>query len=240
MTLYRDIRRNRRWVLIGVVLGYGMTLAVLVIRLVNTGTESGEVLGSIALAASAAIGPSLAWLSLDRRPGLLPAAALASLITGIISIVLLPVAFVTSLIWMYAWTSRPVKVEISRGQWWSGVALGMTAALAVLVLFVHLDPVCTETLADGTVVQVDPAEQGYRSGWRLGSDTSVSSGTGSSGPDGPIASSCSSDTIVWGEALASLIVSLGAIAAAARWWPLNARHSVEESLDVGTASRDLT
>jgi uncharacterized membrane protein len=240
MTLYQDIRRNRRWIMIGVVLGYGLAIAVLVIRVVNTGNESGELMGSIALAASAAIAPSLAFLSLDRRSGLLPVAALASLITGIISIVLLPVAFVTSLIWMYAWTSRPVKVEISRGQWWSGVALGMTAALAVFVLFVHLDPVCTETLADGTVVQGDPAEQGYRSGWRLGSDTSGSSGTGSSGPDGPIASSCSSDTIVWGEALASLIVSLGAIVVAARWWPLNAKASAEEAQDAGSVSRDLS
>ena len=88
MTIYQDIRRNRRWILIGVVLGYGMALAVLVIRLINTGTESGEVLGSIALAASAAIAPSLAWLSLDRRSGLLPAAALASLMTGLVTLVL--------------------------------------------------------------------------------------------------------------------------------------------------------
>lgn len=241
MTLYQDIRRNRRWILIGVALGYGMALAVLVIRVNNIGSESGELLGSIALATAAAIGPSLAWLSLDRRSGLLPAAALASLITGVVSVVLLPVAFVTSLIWIQAWSSRPVKVEISRGQWWSGVGLGMTAALAVFLLFVHLDPVCTETLADGTVVQVDPAEQGYQSGWRLGSNTSVSAGTGSeSGPGGPVASWCSSDTIVWGEALASLVVSLGAIGAAARWWPLNPGHSAEESQDVGNVLPDLS
>lgn len=205
MTLYRDIRRNRHWVLIGVVLGYGMAVAVLVIRIINTGTESGEVLGSIALAASAAIAPSLAWLSLDRRPGLLPAAALASLITGLVTIVLLPIAFVTSLIWMQAWWSRPVKVEISRGQWWFGVGLGMSAAIAVFVLFVHLDPVCTETLADGAVAE-----------------------------------ECSSDSIVWWEALASLAVSLGAIGAAVLWWPFNTRHSADETLDVGSVSRDLT
>jgi uncharacterized membrane protein len=200
MTLYQDIRRNRRLILIGVALGYGMALAVLVIRLINTGTESGEVLGSIALATSAAIAPSLAWLSLDRRPGLLPAAALASLMIGLVTLVLLPVAFVVSLIWMQAWSSRPVKVEVSRGQWWSGVALGMTAAVAVFALFVHLDPVCTETMADGTVVEVDPAEHGFRSGWTLGSPNSVITGS-ETGFGGTVASSCSSDTIVWGEAL---------------------------------------
>jgi hypothetical protein len=217
-----------------------MAIAVLLIRIVNTGTELGELLGSVALGTSAAIGPSLAWLSLDRRPGLLPAAALASLTTGIVSIVLLPVAFVTSLIWIQAWSSRPVKVEIGRGRWWSGVGLGMTAALAVFVLFIHLDPVCTETLGDGTVVEVDAAEKGYPSGWRLRADTSVSSGSGQSGPEGPVTSWCSSDTIVWGEALASLAVSLGAIGAAARWWPVNARHQGERSQIDEKVSRDLT
>ena len=238
MTMYQDIRRNRRWVLIGIVLGYAMALALLVVRIINTGTEPGELLGSIALAVSAAIGPSLAWLSLDRRPGLLPAAALASLITGLVTLILLPVGFVLALIWMQAWSSRPLKVEISRGQWWSGVALGMSAAVAVFVLFVHLDPVCTETLGDGTVVAVAPAEKGYRSGWRLG----LSAGTTEtqSGFGGPVSSSCSSDTIVWGEALASLAVSLGAIGAAARWWPVNAKYPAEESQEFGEVSRDLT
>jgi hypothetical protein len=238
MSLYQDIQRNRRWVLIGIVLGYAMAIAILVIRVVNTGTEPGELLGSVALATSAAIGPSLAWLSLDRRPGLLPAAALASLITGIVSIVLLPVAFVTSLIWMHAWSSRPVRTEVSRGQWWSGVALGMAAAIAVFVLFMHLDPVCTETLADGTVVEVDAEEKGYQPGWRLATG-SVSSQS-QSGPEGPVTSWCSSDAVVWGEALASLAVGLGAIGAAARWWPVNARHLGERSQIDEKVSRDLT
>ncbi len=233
MTMYRDIRRNRRWVLIGVALGYGMSLALLVLGVVNMWTDFGEMLGSVALATSAAIAPSLGWLSLDRRPGLLPAAALASLITGLLTLVLLPIAFVVSLIWMQAWWRRPVKVEVSRGQWWSGVALGMSAAVAVFVLFVHLDPVCTETMADGTVVEVDPAEHGFPSGWTLGSPNSVIGSE--TGFGGTVASSCSSDTIVWGEALASLVVSLGAMGAAARWWPVNAEHRSKDSLDVGTA-----
>ena len=237
MTMYRDTRRNRRWVQIGVALGYGMVLAVMVIGVVNFGSESGEVLGSVALATSAAIAPALARLSLDRRPGLLPAAALASLITGLLTLVLLPIAFVASLIWMHAWWRRPVKVEVSRGQW-SGVALGMSAAFAVFVLFVHLDPVCTETMADGTVVEVDAAEHGFPAGWTLGSPNSVIGSE--SGFGGTVASSCVSDSIVWGEALASLAVSLGAIGAAARWWPVNAEHRPKDSLDVGTASRDLS
>jgi len=238
MTLYQDIRKNRRWVQIGIFLGYAMSVSVLVLAIINTGTEPGELLGSVALAASAAIGPSLAWLSLDRRPGLLPAAALAALITGLVTLIFLPIGFVLALIWMHAWSSRPVKTEVSRGQWWSGVALGMTAAIAVFVLFVHLDPVCTETLADGTVVEVDAAEKGYQTGWRLA--TGAVSSQSQSGPDGPVTSWCSSDVVVWGEALASLAVSLGAIGAAARWWPVNARHQGETSQIDEKVSPDLT
>jgi hypothetical protein len=239
MTLYQDIRRNRRWVQIGILLGYAMSVAVLALRIINTGTEPGELLGSVALATSAAIGPSLAWLSLDRRPGLLPAAALAALITGLVTLIFLPIGFVLALIWMHAWSSRPVKTEVSRGQWWSGVALGMTAAIAVFVLFAHLDPVCTETLADGTVVEVDAEEKGYQSGWRLGATGSVSSES-QSGPEGPVTSWCSSDAVVWGEALASLAVSLGAIGAAARWWPVNSRPQGELPQIDEKVSRDLT
>lgn len=219
--MYRDIRRSRRLVVIGIGVGYAMALAVLVISLVNTGTGVGEILGSVALASSAAIAPTLAWLSLDRRPGLLPAAGLAALITGLVNLIVLPVALVVALIWRQAWSIRPVKVEVSRGLWWSGVAMAMGSALAVFVLFAHLDPRCTETQADGTVLVVDPSQHGMGSGWRLGVGN-IGSTSSQSGPDGPVATSCTSDTVIWPEALASIGVSLGVIVAAARLWPLNA------------------
>jgi hypothetical protein len=221
MSLYRDIRRSRRLVVIGIGVGYAMALAVLVISVVNTETGVGEVLGSVALASSAAIAPTLAWFSLDRRPGLLPAAGLAALITGLVNLIVLPVALVAALIWRQAWSSRPVKVELSRGLWWSGVAMAMGSALAVFVLFMHLDPRCTETLADGTVLVVDPTEQGMRSGWHLGVGD-IGTTSSQSGPDSPVATSCTSDTVIWLEALASMAVSLGVIVAAARLWPVNA------------------
>lgn len=229
MTLYRAIRRSRRLVVVGIGLGYAMALAVLVIRVVNTDSGIGEILGSIALALSAAIAPTLAWVSLDRRPGLLPAAGLAALITGLVNLVVLPVALVMALIWRQAWSTRPVKVEVSRGLWWAGVALAMGSAISVFVLFMHLDPVCTETMGDGTVLQVDPSEHGFASGWRLGVG---STGTSSqSGPNGPVSSSCTSDTVIWPEAVASMVVSLGAIVAASRMWPVNTDEpaSIESS-----------
>jgi len=234
MTLYRDIRRGRRLVVAGIGLGYAMALAVLVIRVVNTEPGFGEILGSIALAMSAAIAPTLAWVSLDRRPGLLPAAGLAALITGLVNLVVLPVAVLMALIWRQAWSNRPVKVEVSRSMWWAGVALAMGSAISVFVLFAHLDPVCTETLADGTVLQVDPSEQGFASGWRLGVG---STGTSSqSGPDGPVSSSCTSDTVIWPEAVASMAVSLGVIVAASRKWPVN----TEEPATVESPKRPVS
>jgi len=60
------------------------------------------------------------------------------------------------------------------------------------------------------------------------------------GPDGPGGSWCTSDTIVWGEALASLAISLGVLGAAARWWPVNADHHEEEPLGIGQVPLDLT
>jgi hypothetical protein len=208
-------------VVVGICVGYAMALAVLVIRVVNTETGIGEILGSIALASSAAIAPTLAWFSLDRRPGLLPAAGLAALVTGVVNLIVLPVALVVALIWRQAWSSRPVKVELSRGLWWSGVAMAMGSALAVFALFMHLDPRCTETLEDGTVLKVDPSEHGMQSGWRLGVG-STGTTSSQSGPDSPVATSCTSDTVIWPEALASMAVSLGVIVAAARPWPVNA------------------
>lgn len=99
--------------------------------------------------------------------------------------------------------------------------MAMGSSLAVFVLFMHLDPRCTETLADGTVLEVDPSEHGMQSGWRLGvgSAGTISS---QSGPDGPVATSCTSDTVILPEALASMAVSLGVMVAAARLWPVNA------------------
>ena len=70
------------------------------------------------------------------------------------------------------------------------------------------------------MVQVDPADQGTRSGWRFGSTTSQGFSTGQSGFDGPVSTLCVSDTIVWAEAVASLLINLIVIGAALRW-PVN-------------------
>ena len=47
------------------------------------------------------------------------------------------------------------------------MALGVF--LAVMALFRASGPLLHRDMADGTVVEVDPAEKGYASGWSLGS-----------------------------------------------------------------------
>jgi hypothetical protein len=157
---------------------------------------------------------------LDRRPGLLPAASLIAMLMGVVDLTLLPFWLLLALGWGWAHNRRPVKAEVSRPLWWGRVAMAFGVVLSVFVLFVHLDPYCTETMADGTVRQIDPADKGMSSGWRFGSTTSIGTDTSQSGFDRPVSSRCISDTIVWGEAVASLLMSI-TVVGAARHWPIN-------------------
>jgi len=220
MTVYQIIKRNRRLIWIAAVLGCLLAIVLLVIRLVNVEPRAGEVLGSVALAVAAATAPTLALISLDRRPALLPAAALASVFMGIIELTLLPVWILLALTWAWAHSRRPMKTEVSRPMWWARVALGLGVAVSVLVLFSHLDPYCTQTMGDGTIQVLDPADQGMRTGWRFGTTNSQGFAGEQTGFDGAVSTVCSSDRIVWGEAVASLLISLVVIGAGLRW-PLN-------------------
>ena len=221
MSVYEEMRRNRRLVQLGIVIGYGLALVALVVRVVNTEIGSvGEFLGSVALALSVTVAPSLAWIALDRRSGLLPIAALASFLSGLVTLLLLPVSVLVSLLWVIAWSRRPVKRELTRRLWWVGVTLAFAPVLGILVMFSHLDPLCAETSGDGTVVEVDPSDRGYPTGWRFGSIGSTGTTTGQSGPDGPVSSFCTSDTVTWWEAALSTAVSVGVVLAG-RSWPVN-------------------
>src|SRR3970282_1084887 len=99
--------------------------------------------------------------------------------------------------WGWAHNRRPVKAEVSRRLWWGRAAMGFGVVLSVFVLFVHLDPYCTETMADGAVRQTDPAVQGMSSGGVFGSTISQVTETSQSGVEGPVSSYCTSDQVVW-------------------------------------------
>jgi len=225
LTVYETIRLNRRMTWAGIILGYALAAALVGIRIANSDSTVGEVLGSVALGVAASVAPTVALISLDRRPGLLPAASLIALLLGVVDVTLLPLWLLLAVGWWWAHNRRPVKAVVSRSLWWGRAAIAFGVVFSVFVLFVHLDPYCTETMADGTVRRVDPADRGMSSGWRFGSTTSQGTGTSQSGFDGPVSSQCTSDTVVWGEAVASLLLSLTVVGAAYRW-PINSHRQV--------------
>jgi hypothetical protein len=220
LPVYETIRLNRRLIRAGIILGYALAAVLAGVRIANTDSTVGEVVGSVAMGVAASVAPTVALISLDRRPGLLPAASLIALLMGVVDLTLMPLWLLLAVGWGWAHSRRPVEVEVSRPLWWGRAAMAFGVVLSVFVLFVHLDPYCTETMADGTVRQIDPADRGTSSGWRFGSTTAQGTDTSQSGFDGTVSSRCISDTIVWGEALASLLLSFTVVAAAFRW-PIN-------------------
>jgi hypothetical protein len=142
------------------------------------------------------------------------------MLMGVVDLTLLPLWLLLAVGWGWAHNRRLVKAEVSRPLWWGRAAMAFGVILGVFLLFVHLDPNCTETMADGTVRQIDPADKGMSPGWRFGSTISQATDTSQSEFGGPVSSYCASDTIVWGEAGASLLLSLTVVGSAARW-PIN-------------------
>ncbi len=88
MSVYETIRLNRRVIWAGIIVGYAVAAALVVIGIVN-GDDPGTVLGSVALGVAASVAPTIALISLDRRPALLPAASLAAVMLGVIDLTLL-------------------------------------------------------------------------------------------------------------------------------------------------------
>lgn len=228
MNIHEDIIRNRRQVRVGIALGYAIAVALAAIRLVNTDPATlGETLGSLALGATLATPATLALLSLDRRPTLLPAAAVGALVSGIVTLWLLPIWLAVAYLWYRAWSGRPVRATVPQARSAAVIGLGALTAVSMLALFTHVDPACTQLLADGTERSIDPATRGFDTGWAftaLGT-TSSSSSSGTSAIGTEVAEeTCTSNTVVVGEALASLGVT-ALILETGRRWPqgINAR-----------------
>lgn len=239
MSTFDDIVRSRRLVKIGVYVGYAAAAALAAIRIANTDAPTlGETLGSLALGAAAATPPTLALLSLDRRPSLLPAATIALIPIALLAYVLLPGFVLIGLLWHRSWRLRVVRSGVSRARGAARIGLAALVAASVLVLFVHVDPVCTQTLADGTTQSVDPATRGLDTGWAFGLGTTTVSGS-SIGAD-VTEERCASDSVVAGEALASLLF-VGATIELGRRWPQGAtlrRKSRSDGNAIAAPHRD--
>ncbi len=229
MTLHDEIRRNRNQVLLGVAIASVLALGLAALRLLNAEqVDVHDVVGAAGLAVVLGIPAVLAWLSLDRRPSLLPAATYAALASGVLSSVLLVFWLLPVYVWHRAWNSRPIAVASPRWAPIARVGLAAMVFISFLVLFAHQDPRCSETLADGTVRELDPASQGLMTGWSFGLGYSSTTGSMSGTLNGDVvSSSCESDRIVIGEALAASGLALVGVGLATRW-PQGARVDTAE------------
>ena len=189
---------------------YGLALAVFLISTLGSDLPLlVELPGSIALAAVVATPPTLAVLS-TRRPVLLVAAGVAAISTLLgLSVLGLPMV-VIGMTWIVSYRRVTVPATTGRALLVIGAAWTFTVA-AFVVLFLHIDPRCSETLVDGTVRAVDA--DGFESGW-VWEVSSTSSGSTTVAVD-VASSSCSSDVVVVAEAAGSL--ALAGLAVGSAW-----------------------
>ena len=189
----------------GVVVSFGMALAIFMLRLIGSNLPmTVELPGAIALAAVVATPPTLALLS-TRRPVLLIAAGVTAVSTLFgLSIFALPMV-VVGVIWIMAFRGAITHTTSGRTIVVLSVAWLFTVS-AFAILFLHLDPRCSETLVDGTVRSVESSDE---SGW-IWEASAVTSGSMTSGGD-VVFSACSSDMVTLAEAAASLGLVLLAV-----------------------------
>jgi len=212
MSTYRDIKTSRRLISGGIAIGCVIALGV---AIANLNTEEGTLLSALAFLGWLAIPPSLAVASLDRRPSLLAVAAMGAVLQGVILITSIGLLeLVPAILWYLAVRRRPREAVAPRGAFWIRPLLGAATLIPLLMLFVHLDPLCTVTAPDGSVVSTY-VEDGVRTGWsfQLGGIASTS------GSGGSETTTCTSDIIVGWEAAASVAVSVLYVTLIVTYWP---------------------
>ncbi len=229
MNVFETIKRNRRIVLGGAVAVYAIAALALV-----GGVTSGsiELYRAISLAIAATLPATLAVISLQRRPTLLTAAWMSAVVSAFVLITVGWIWMVVAIAWGYASGRRPRPAPDARWMTWARPLLALAVVLPMVVMFAHLDPVCTVTSSDGTVENIDPASRGYAEGWQLGgSFFAGGSTTSTSASSASVAGStsseneaetftteeCTSDTVVWWEALNSVGASAAVLGVASRW-----------------------
>ncbi|MQB01921.1 MAG: hypothetical protein GEU78_16885 [Actinobacteria bacterium] len=183
------------------VVQFGVVVAVLVLRLLADGAV-GDRLGALPLAAIYGVPAMLAALAFRRRPPLLLAAGIASLVLAIFPFSLHSFVFgPVGLIYLIAYPSWSTPQHGNRA-----AAVAVIVPLLLLLAFValiwHDDPTCYSRNASGDVtIDRDPGP--------------ITSGSQTIEADSDIVETgCSSDTVVWWEALTSLTLTGGALAAA--------------------------
>lgn len=168
---------------------------------------SSEIWGALALGIVVSVPASLALLARNGRTSLLLPAAVIAVLCSPIASILMVFLVIAAAIWAWAFARTVRKGSIPR----------MLAALAVVpalwvasasALFVHLDPVCQETLSQGTTRRVDDVNA--FTGW-IWDAPSTQSGV-SVVEIGVVQVVCTSDEITPLEAVAVTLFAAGAIA----------------------------
>ncbi len=203
----------RKAVTMAAVAGYGVALAGLILP-IRAGEQSfrAEIPTAVLIATVIAVPPTLAALSMRGRvlmllpAGLLGIAGLLGLLSVLGFLLIIP-----GLIWLWAYLKLAPSGRYPRKFAMAAVPLLWVGAVAGL--FVHIDPLCEQLLADGSVVRIDPAGRGFKTGWAWDIDTSTFSGSGS-GSDMVVSESCTSDIVVPWEMAASVILSATAVGVA--------------------------
>lgn len=195
-----DARGSVATVTVAAIMAQVATVLVLVVFTAMTGGAVGDRAGAIPLGVVYVLPAVLAILAMRGRSPLLLAAGVASLALAVLPVSLHSVVYgPAGVIYLVAHARRSAA---GRGDARSVVAAVVVPGLvvaAVLALTVHEDPICYTRDASGRVtIDRDPGDVG--SGFHeidAGSDI--------------VEWGCSSDTVVWWEALLSLALSTGAV-----------------------------
>ncbi len=154
-----------------------------------------------------AIPATLALLAHPRRPALfLPAAVIVIGSIFVITMFTLPLLLL-GLIWF--WAHHRIVGTNHAGVVGSLVAVVLWLG-AVGVTIVHLDPTCVQTIENGPTQAFDPATRGYETGWVWDVDSTVTGG-GSAEPGAVVSDSCVSDTVVFWEGAAGILLAVGSV-----------------------------
>jgi hypothetical protein len=179
----------------------GGVVTVLVLRLLADDVV-GDRLGVLPLAAVYGLPAVLAATAFRRRPALLLAAGIASLVLAVFPFSLHSFVFgPVGLVYLITYPSWPRPRQGNRAAA-VVVVVPVLLVLAFVALIWHDDPICYSRDVSGDVtIDRDPGP--------------VTSGSQTIEADSDVVETgCSSDTVVWWEALTSLALSSAALAAA--------------------------
>jgi hypothetical protein len=204
--------------------------------LLSSSTSNGRpatALAALAWVTVLGVPAAWAWLSLDRRPSLLPAAAMASLVVAVVELFVLvpPVHLVPALLFWLGHRRRPQSPN--RVAPWKRPLMAAALVLPALAMGSHLDPVCT-TVGRGwhRAHHRRPGRSdgmGHRSRGRHHRDEHHRD-EGADGSAGGT-TTCTSDTTVWWEGAPGLLVAV-AVAVPGFRWPVNAAFRRSDTLGV--------